>query len=91
MIDLTQIGTPPNAKQNPLSTPEKPRVVTRPSQPPVPENLQEPQNDTAKAFRSVHWTPDKFVQDGQIAAGEIDEAQQQFLKNTEFIPDDSNG
>ncbi|MBK9272840.1 MAG: hypothetical protein IPM48_14740 [Saprospiraceae bacterium] len=39
-----------------------------------------PNNPQAKAFRKTHWTPDKFVQDGQISAGDVDKDQEEFLK-----------
>lgn len=32
-----------------------------------------------------HWTPDKFVADGQTHAGEEDAAHKEFLKNTEWV------
>lgn len=31
------------------------------------------------------WTPDKVAQDGQVVAGDVDEAHERFLKTTTFI------
>lgn len=31
------------------------------------------------------WTVDKAIKDGQLVAGEVDEAQTEFLKHTEMI------
>lgn len=31
------------------------------------------------------WTPDKVAQDGQVVAGEVDEAHEKFLKTTTWV------
>ena len=31
------------------------------------------------------WNPTKFVEDGQVVAGEVDAAQEEFLRNTEMV------
>lgn len=78
MIDLTNIG---QASQQPQNTP----VVTPTENNKPEENLRVPDNSQAKAFRKDHWTPDKFVQDGQVRAGDVDEEHEEFLKNTEWV------
>jgi hypothetical protein len=49
------------------------------------ENLSVPQTPEAEDFRQSHWTPDKFAEDGQIKAGEVDDQQTEFLKHTKFV------
>jgi hypothetical protein len=78
MIDLTKIG---QSSQTESRTP----VVEKKENQAPSEDLRVPMNEKAKSFRKSHWTPDKFVQDGQIRAGEVDEEQKEFLKNTEFV------
>jgi len=78
MIDLTNIG---QIGQQPQKAP-----VVAPTENKKPEeDLRVPDNPQAKEFRRSHWTPDKFVQDGQVRAGEVDEEHEEFLKNTEFV------
>jgi hypothetical protein len=77
MIDLTKIDqSSPNSG--------KPVIEQKEHQAPS-ENLNVPNNEKAKEFRRTHWTPDKFVEDGQVRADEVNEEQKEFLKNTEFV------
>lgn len=78
-IDLTNIGGNTPRPNNPQPQPRFTKSQV------APENLKVPQSSEAKRFRKNHWTPDKFVQDGQIKAGEVDEAHKEFLKNTEWV------
>jgi hypothetical protein len=77
MIDLTNIGQEAPKGRTPV-------VVTKVNQTPS-EDLRVPQNEKAKEFRRTHWTPDKFVEDGQVRAEPMDAEQEEFLKNTEIV------
>jgi hypothetical protein len=77
MIDLSKIDQSAPQRATP--------VVQKKENPVPPENLRVPQSEKAKEFRKGHWTPDKFVDDGQVRSGDVDEEQKEFLKNTEFV------
>jgi len=79
-MDLTNIGQ--------ASPPEEKTPIVAKSEHQAPgENLKIHQNEQAKEFRKNHWTIDKAAEDGQIRAGEVDNEQAEFLKNTEMIPE----
>lgn len=69
------------------NTPQIPQVSI-PNSPASQENLRVPDNEAAREFRKSHWTIDKAAEDGQIIAGEVDQSQVEFLKNTEMVSDE---
>lgn len=80
MFDFTQVGPSPQVRPETQPVQQNhPQAVVRES-----ENHAIPQNEEAKEFRRTHWTPDKFAQDGQVMAGEPDDAYREALKNTEW-------
>lgn len=81
-MDLTDFSGATNA-------PRIPRVAPKSNSSPQ-ENLRVPDNEEAKEFRKSHWTIDKFVDDNQVAAGEVDASHVEFLKNTEMVKEGVN-
>ena len=53
----------------------------------VPDSNKVPDTPEAREFRKNHWTIDAGINSGQVKPGEVDPAQVEFLKNTEFIID----
>ena len=41
--------------------------------------------ELSKQTKAGLWTIDKGINDGQVFAGEVDEAQKEFLRTTEWV------
>ena len=81
-MDLTNfVGLPNNF--NKAKQPSVPVTTAKPISSGAAVNMSEFKNED-NPIKKAHWSITGAIEEGQIAAGEVDDEQKEFLKNTEW-------